>query len=98
MSPWLVTMVASDMDASSGSGSGGLDPQDVPVDVGAVNGLRDPQRLRRRDLEQREALEHADVAHGLAVEAGARGDRVDQVLLGHAGGAAAAGDQRAEVA
>src|SRR5664280_787919 len=45
----------------------------------AVEGLDDATRLALRDGQEREALEHHDVANGLAVEARGRRDRRDDV-------------------
>ena len=48
-------------------------------DRGAVDGAGHARGLGGGDLEQREALEDAYVAHRLAVEPGVRGDGVDEI-------------------
>ena len=51
----------------------------TPAHLVAGDLVDHPLGLGGRHLEQREALEHADVAHRLAVEAGGGGDRADHV-------------------
>ena len=90
MSPWLVVIVASDiaglLSCEIGSSATGW-----PLDLG--HALDDRGDGVGRDLEQREALEHADVADRLAVEARRAVDRGDQVGGLDALVAAGGGDQ-----
>src|SRR3954453_18708482 len=70
--PWLVVIVIWDMCLSpvrSGLPADRLERQLTSVDRGAAEGLDDPLGLGGRDLDEREALEHAHVADRLAVEA-----------------------------
>src|SRR5215213_8401730 len=94
MSPWFVVMVIVDMPCASRLRVCELEAQRVAAHVGAVDGAGDALRLLRRHLEEDEALEQADVADRLAVDA-RRGDRGDQVARLEAGGAAAGDDHRA---
>src|SRR5829696_5532101 len=91
MSPWLVVMVIVDMPNSSFRE---LEAQGVAPDVGAVDRVGDAGGLVGGHLEQHEALQQADVADRLAVQAGGRHGG-DQVRLREPGGAAAGGDQGA---
>src|SRR3954469_11469406 len=96
MGPWFVVMVIVDIGVPPLSGLSAadrLERQPATVHGGAADRLDDPLRLGGRDLDEREALEHADVADGLAVEAAAGGDRGDQLAGLQAGGAARVGDQ-----
>ena len=70
-----------------------FESQGVAAYVGAVDRPRDALGVLRGYLEQREALEQADVTDRLAVEAGSGRHGVDDVGLGEPGGAAAGGDQ-----
>ena len=56
-----------------------LERQLAAVHGGAADRLDDPLGVGGRDLDEREALEHADVADRLAVEPAAGGDRGDQL-------------------
>src|SRR5215216_2376912 len=104
MSPWFVVSVMVDMatrylrrshELANGSkphsfsAAGWLDPERMAPDRGAGDRAGDAIGLAGGDLEQREALEQAHVAHGLAVEPGLRRDGVDEVGFRQPGSAAA---------
>src|SRR5205823_3009686 len=71
--PWFVCIVALDMGATLIAS--GLQRQPGAVDLGAVDALDHLGDVRGGHLEEREALEHAHVAHCLAVQAGGTGHR-----------------------
>ena len=81
-----------------GLAPGQLEPERLPADLGAADPLHDALRLALGHLDEREPLEHANVAHRLAIEAGGGGDRVDDVRGLEPGGPAAGDDQLAQPA